>query len=134
MRKLSTRQLKSLLFSNPPLENFQRVELVDSNSDRLIIALDQDGCGAILLDEDVHQIRFRQLPRELIVEPDDFGLIDEFCRKVTGQPMLVTFGVMQMKVLKILGDFQRNLSAEASLPGVGVFGPQGPTSDPSTVS
>lgn len=134
MRKCSTARLKSLLFSNPPPENFQRIEQIDSNGDRLIIALDSDGSGAILLDEEFHQIRSRQLPRELIVEQPDFKLIDEFCRKVTGRPMILTPGVMQMIVLQILSDFQRSLNAGAHLPGVELPSPVPTSASPATAS
>ncbi len=92
MSKISTARLKSLLFSNPPPENYQRIEQIDQNGKPLVIVLDGFGDGAILLEEQVHRIRFRTLPDDLLVEPSDFEKIDAACRQITSLPAHFTSG------------------------------------------
>ncbi len=94
MRKCSTARLKSLIFSNPPPENFRRIEQIDQNGKPLVIVLDGFGDGAILLEEQVHRIRFRTLPNDLLVEPIDFEKIDAACRQITSLPMHLSPGVV----------------------------------------
>lgn len=98
MRKCSTARLKSLLLSNQPPENFQRIEQVDSNGAPLVIVLDEFGDGAVLLERRVHRIRFRTLPNDLFVEPSDFEKIDAACRQITTLPMHVSPGVVAWQV------------------------------------
>ncbi len=98
MSKISTARLKSLLFSNPPPENYQRIEQIDQNGKPLVIVLDGFGDGAILLEEQVHRIRFRTLPDDLLVEPSDFEKIDAACRQITSLPAHFTYGAVAGRI------------------------------------